>query len=313
MKYICHVDSYYCLLLYLLLPEKNIKNTFFFFGDSIRIKNLPQNYYIIKKRTIKYHLNFVYNDLILKFILARVIKKNKLNTNIVYGQDHLLGSSYFLKYNFYLIEDGLALYTTFEIDKKRYKERYWVNKILGRKRGQGLEKNVKKIYVTKTSGIPDEIKEKIELINLKKLWSLKTEQEKKDILNIIGIDLIDIKELKKAKNILLTQPISEDFVVTEEEKIKIYRDIIDNYGEEGLLIKPHPREKTDYKKFFSKAIVIGKDFPFEIISLLGIDIKNLITLFSTSVFSVPIEKTNIDFYGTRVSQKLVDRFGDIEF
>ncbi|QYR63960.1 glycosyltransferase family 52 protein [Fusobacterium nucleatum] len=313
MKNICHVGSYYSLLLYLLLPNKNVDNTFFFFGDLIEIKNLPKNYYIIKRKNLKFPLSFIYHDFILKFILDRVVKKNKLNTNIVYGQDHLLGSSYFLKYNFYLIEDGAGFYTTFEIDKKRYYDRYWINKILGRKKVQGLEKSVKKIYITRTSGIPSEIKGKTELINLKKLWNLKTEEERKDILNIIGVGSSDIEELKKAKNILLTQPISEDLVVTEEEKIEIYRKIINKYGEERLLIKPHPREKTDYKKIFTKATVIGKNFPFEIISLLDIEIRNLITLFSTSVFSMATETTNIVFYGTRVSQKLVDRFGDIRF
>lgn len=310
---ICYVGTFYSLLIYLLLPGKNIKNTFFFFGDLMKIKNLPENYYIIKRKNLKFPLSFIYHDFILRFILNRVVKKNKLNTDIVYGQDHLLGSSYFLKYNFYLIEDGLGLYTTFEIDKKRYYDRYWINKVLGRKMVQGLEKNVKKIYVTRTSGIPNEIKEKTELINLKKLWNLKTEQEKKDILNIIGINLDYIEKIKKAKNILLTQPLSEDLVITEKEKIEIYKKIINNYGEKGLLIKPHPRETTDYKSFFSKAIVIGKNFPFEIISLLDINVENLITLFSTSVFSMANEGTNIVFYGTKVSQKLVDRFGDIKF
>lgn len=315
MKNICHIGSYYSLLIYLLLPDKNVKNTFFFFGDLIEIKNLPKNYYIIKRKNLKFPLSFIYHDFILKFILNRIVKKNKLNTNIIYGQDHLLGSSYFLKYNFYLIEDGLSFYTTFEIDKKKYYEKYWINKILGRKKVQGLDKNVKKIYVTRTSGIPNEIKEKVKLINLKTLWNLKTEQEKKDILNIIGIDFSDTKKLTKAKNILLTQPLSEDSVVTEEEKIGFYKKIIEEFGEEKLLIKPHPREKTDYKKIFPKAIVISRNFPFELVSILisDIKVKNLITLFSTAVFSM-IEKkdTKIVFYGTKISKKLIDRFGDLK-
>ena len=38
---------------------------------------------------------------------------------------------------------------------------------------------------------------------------------------------------------------------TEEEQMNVYRKIVSHYGEDNVVIKPHPRDKCDYKSFFS--------------------------------------------------------------
>lgn len=43
----------------------------------------------------------------------------------------------------------------------------------------GYEENIKKIYLTGITFIPDKIKEKVEIINLKELWKKKKLEEKK--------------------------------------------------------------------------------------------------------------------------------------
>ena len=44
----------------------------------------------------------------------------------------------------------------------------------------GYSKNIKKIYLTGIAPIPEDIKSKVEIINLKKLWDLKTLEEKEE-------------------------------------------------------------------------------------------------------------------------------------
>ena len=53
-----------------------------------------------------------------------------------------------------------------------------------------------------------------------------------------------------AKVILLTQPYAIDGHMTEEEQMNVYRKIVSHYGEDNVVIKPHPRDKCDYKVFF---------------------------------------------------------------
>lgn len=311
---ICHVGTFYSLLIYLLLPGKTVENTFFFFSDTMALDKLPKNSFIIKHKKIKFPFTVLYYDFILKCRLHALVKKYHLDTRLIYGQDHILGSSYFLRYPFYLIEDGLGNYEHVEVYRKQYEERYFLNKVLGRKKRLGLENNVKKIYLTGMKEVDARIKDKVEIINLKELWLLKTEEEKKQILDILGIDHETLRRIKNCKNVVLTQPLSEDLVLTEEEKIEIYKKILNGYLESELLIKPHPREKTDYSKIFSQATVLKSNFPFEIISILDIKIDNLITLFSSAVFCMnKSPNTNILFYGTKISPKLVERFGNVDY
>ena len=83
---------------------------------------------------------------------------------------------------------------------------------------------------------------------------------------------------------LLTQPLNEDNNCTEEDKIKGYALLLKEhaFSETHLIIKPHPKENTDYQKYFPNATIIDKDFPIELMVLLNINVNNVITLFSTA-------------------------------
>ena len=84
-----------------------------------------------------------------------------------------------------------------------------------------------------------------------------------------------------------------------------------NYDEKSTVIKTHPREKTDYRTAFPKAVILDKPFPFELFSLLNTDFKRAITIFSTSVMNLG-ENVQIDFYGTKINEKLLLKFGDVK-
>lgn len=112
---------------------------------------------------------------------------------------------------------------------------------------------------------------------------------------------------------LITQPLSEDKVVTEREKIEIYQEILEKEKNKIIYIKPHPRERTNYLKVFSKydVRILEKDFPLELLSFLEIKFSKATTLFSTAVFSFK-DKYEIEFIGTEKYEKLYERFGKIE-
>ncbi|TOA61696.1 lipooligosaccharide sialyltransferase, partial [Vibrio parahaemolyticus] len=66
-------------------------------------------------------------------------------------------------------------------------------------------------------------------------------------------------ESLSGKNILFTQPISD--LVTEDGKIELYKEIAEKYN--ITVIKPHPRECTDYTKHFS-CLILDKFIPAEV-------------------------------------------------
>ncbi|MBR2090854.1 MAG: hypothetical protein IJ905_10980 [Fibrobacter sp.] len=104
--------------------------------------------------------------------------------------------------------------------------------------------------------------------------------------------IFDYKPLKNIvsgdKTLLLTQPLSEDSLVSHETKIHIYKHLVDKHAIGKLYIKIHPREKEDYTKTFPDAIILGdQDIPFEVYQLKeNFHFKKAITVFSTAIKSV---------------------------
>lgn len=89
-------------------------------------------------------------------------------------------------------------------------------------------------------------------------------------------------------SLLLTQPLSEDGLVSHSKKIEIYRYLVAKYAIGILYIKVHPREKEDYSKIFPNAVILGeKKIPFEIIQLKEkMHFKRAISAFTTAMDAV---------------------------
>lgn len=304
------------LLIYLLLF--NLENTIFitycdYYEENKKFYNKLSNNLILIK-------NYEVNNILKKRIFTPVRKyilrifyfrnaeiKKIIKENIdVYGQDHsTIGKILVKKTNFFLIEDGTINYKNFkEIFFKKI-----LKNLLGLTRVYGREKKVKKIYLTGLAPIPEEIKNKVEIIDLKKLWEQKTKEEQQEILEIFGFNNI-INKLKERDIILFTQPLSEDGIISEQEKVNLYSKIVSKYPNEKLILKRHPREKTNYMEIFKEVLVLEENFPSEIFDLLEINFKKGVTLFSTAVLNCKTEE--IDFYGTEVHSKLIEKFGSMD-
>ena len=305
----------YQILIYFLITKE--KERYFLFDDHFNknfIEKIKKRYLIqnIKiYRTKSNVLKNFYYFLKRNFNFLKIRKELKMFEPFeIIGNEHEI--NFLLRNNdFSLIEDGLGTYKYIKEDNK---EKYLLLKKLFFKVFMFempiinvFDENVKKIYLTGLAPIPEEIKDKVEIINLKKLWNKKTEEEKEEILDIFGFNNSIIERLKNKKEVLYTQPLSEDAVITEEEKIEIYTKVIKNYKKETLVIKQHPREKTDYKKIFPDIEILNQSFPAELFNLLGIKFEKAITLFSTAALSN--KNIEVDFYGTEVHPKILKRFG----
>ena len=320
-KNICITDSLYSLLIYMLVSREKISETFFVFGNSIRINKeiFKDNFVILEKENASSKIDSAKKRIKMYSYIKNLVKEKKLENAVVYGGDHLTGAGYFIKnHEFRVIEDGIINYYAMpEVDKQIDRENILL-KIFKYATylyyPYGFSKNVSKIYLTKESDVPEKLKNKVEVISLKKLWDNSSEDKKAEILNVFGLSKNLLQELSQKENILLTQPFSEDNVITEEEKRELYKNIMKIYEESSTVIKTHPREKTDYKNLFPNAVILDMPFPFELFSLVGADFKRAITVFSTSVMNLGGngKDVQIDFYGTKINQKLFEKFGDVK-
>ena len=266
------------------------------FKANIEVLNL-----YLKKNNIKNILKYYYN------FFCYLIKIKKYKKSEFYVNSYLREIWILDKYN--LLEDGTADYklSNYFILNSNFSFKKKLKNILRLDFRKNILDKTKKIYLTGLASIPEEIKHKVEIINLKDLWNKKSNVEKEEILNVFGFDKNIVNSIKNRKYILYTQPLSEDEILLENEKIELYSKILKKYDENFIVLKKHPREKTDYKKIFPNIEVMDQIFPAELLTLLDIHFEKAITIFSTAALTD--DKVQVDFYGTEIHPKLFKRFG----
>lgn len=131
---------------------------------------------------------------------------------------------------------------------------------------------------------------KLKLVNRKALLQSIPEDIKLKILNMF-IDknsLCSLMSMQSIKTLLvITCPIKQN--ISSEEMINICEWLIDNNnnGIESVIIKPHPRDLTDYSKFMSAGLVLPRNFPLEVFDYLGaIEFTKAVTVGSTALNSI---------------------------
>ena len=226
-------------------------------------------------------------------------RKNQKNVFCYICEDDHHYSRYFV-YNYnnlVMLEEGLKIYN--DISKyESYIKRVIKYRILGINYANGVDKRIKELWVQYPERLPNNVKQKGRKINLNQMMdAVYGKSQMKSILEMLGINNLLWKELnciftnKQNENIILliTQPFSEDGFLCEKEKIEIYKKIIKLYSQNAkLVIKPHPREKTDYKKIFNNAVVLDNSFPLELLHFIKCSkkINVAITINSTAVLNI---------------------------
>lgn len=111
-----------------------------------------------------------------------------------------------------------------------------------------------------------------------------SEDKKKLIYNIF----LGEKNFDKYNNysLIITQPLSEDKLINGEiTKVNLYQEIIQKYCDRNdFLIKTHPREITDYYKYFNDDNILNITFPLEVLNYNSkLKFDKVITISSTSI------------------------------
>ncbi|PLR67926.1 polysialyltransferase family glycosyltransferase [Bacillus sp. UMB0893] len=198
-----------------------------------------------------------------------------------------------------LIEDGVTHYGVYhkDIKTKKILIKYLLNLILCGRKDLLLNNKVKKGLVTLPDKYPEFLKSK--LFELKLPSEINGELGSK-ILDVFELNKKLIVDSNKKLAIIFTQPLSEDGYMLEDEKINKYENIINKTRNEGysIILKQHPREQTKYN-FKDDIYMIEKDFPGELLNLIGIEFSLAISICSGVVHNVNAKKkiqTEPDFF-----------------
>lgn len=261
-------------------------------ANSLDINKI-ENYIIVNNKYKisgfkKIAFKFGYRDL-LTLLLHEYIS----TTTTIYGVDH--GAFYFLYKNkkLFVFEDGAVNYSPSKIMFiKKISNYIFGDNILP----YGRNKNVIKLFLTAPERYKIKNRAIIEKIDLLKSINVANN------MSLINVSSLNIN---LSDGVLITQPLSEDGIISECEKIRIYTEILKK--ENIKYIKPHPRELTDYSTI---GFVISNDLAVEMLLLMDNKPRKLVTLFSTAVDNCSIIGANVEIkkYWSYGNSKIKKKF-----
>lgn len=226
-----------------------------------------KKYFLLKKIKKNFSVDLSNYDEVYIFSynnpIGRIINKNKIYHN--------------------LLEDGTDCYKNNRIIiKSKISLKSFIKKHLLKLEDLGESKYTKSIEVNDLNGVVLKNKKIIEA-SKKKMFESLTNKEKKLIVSLF----MKNDNWKKLNNttLIITQPFYMDNILkTEDEQIKIYKDIVNKYcNSENIIIKPHPRDYINYESIISKSNIINDIFPIEILNFTNVKFNKVITISSTAI------------------------------
>jgi len=223
----------------------------------------------------KRHLNNIFNK--------RNYVKPFTKSDIFMFHDGQFLSQYILTHhdNIHLIEEGVGNYATQKGDMLSV-----LKKIHGIYPPFGHNPRIQNIFVENQDRLPKKLRPKGALFNKDRYFRNIPDELSEELIKIFLNQKL-LKDLNSNHSaLLITQPFSEDYCISEQKKIEIYSEIVQKISQnKRLYIKPHPREKTDYESIASgKVKVLNRNFPIEIINLFDqISFDIVVTLSSSSI------------------------------
>lgn len=319
VRRVCIVDSAYSLLLYFMLSSiDEINATFFVWGNGVPEKTRDffkkKSVFIIndpkdtrwRPKSIRSFLWQLYYYYIGSYIDYPFLKKKDIT---YWGHDHLFYAPYFIHGNKYnAIEDGLLNYNPQPESSSHpfLKKMLFGGPLAIRQNYRFQQSTCEKEYLTGIiKDAPCMKSSKAIVKSLQQLWNEQEEIKKNIICSYYDLTSEEINKLKQYNVVVLTQPFSEDRDLTEEEKIEMYRKQISTIGNRKIVIKPHPREVTNYNLYFPDTFVFNKKIPMELLNLLGVNFSVAYTICSTSAFNV---SGSVVMWGTEVNEKLLKKY-----
>ncbi len=308
-------DTQYVFLQYfLLVPFDIFKNTFFIFDNyfsSYVAKNLENSGMACHQKQ--------YSGLSLEEILevrkanTEYLKKivrefyDYFNGDLcIYGQDHIdvaeiIWHDELRNIPFILLEDGTGNY------RKKSSHGQFLGYMGADEFFLGHNSRVQDIYLTGLWKIPNDLKRKVKIIDLRYLWEKKSMKEKQFFLDLYCINQSVFDEILEKTVCYLGGPFSRFGVLPLEKELASYRKIIAHFNPDDLYIKAHPTGfNIDYQKEFPGITVLMNPVPFEVIYFLtGHKLKTIASICSTASMIVDedVEQLYFDTEGNPIEIK----------
>lgn len=319
-RYTCMVATPYALALYLMyMPDDALEKTYFCVYDQIKCDiqtKLPH----VEDFT---RIQNAGKKVMWKFHLEAIFKYWFIRRTDIYAMDFLDYVPQLIGHHTYTcIEDGTGSYTfandsevltPFELPNTwwGFKQRIKYGPVYGRL--MGTNKYCINRLVTSAGDVNAKVLQgrHYTLLNWQEMWNNASENKKDIFKHVFSFDDVVLAKLRHCNTIILTQPIKCK-TISEQEAMNVYAPYIEQYMQEGVVIKPHPAEfkNTDYTRYFPQTYVLNTKLPMQVLSAMGVHFKRAITIFSTAVSNLP-KDTEIIWLGTEINEELYKEVGPV--
>lgn len=318
----CVCDTLYSLFQYMLIStEEEIRKTQFYVGTTILDSVCCHLPHVVKLENKCYERSNILNILQRMLHIKRWIHASRTE---IFAQDHIAIAPHIIGNSRYiLLEDAPGCYG--RCDKIQFLKpkiyRQWWKRLFYSvaispmyKQHFGVNRLCKsRIYTDRKDEDTEFLRgKKREYCDMTQLWNSSTESKKNYIRELFGIDESLLEKLRLSSVVVFTQPLREDFGLTDEEYVSVYAPYIAGYKKEGVIVKQHPRDKFDIGKFFSEVDILDTKAPMQVLSVIcgGDTLKTAVTVCSTAVSNLG-SNVEIVWIGTRVNEKIFRECGEL--
>jgi hypothetical protein len=196
---------------------------------------------------------------------------------------------HYLKKEVILLEHGISNYIDMANDFYETKKYHFFKRYILRNNWIGESPFIDKIYLRKMVCCPYALLRKASYLDLSYYFGHLKGKNLSALNKVFGFLSFQMDNVDDGYFVILTQPFSEEGIMTETRKIAMYRFILSQIGT-NVLIKPHPKEITNYKAHFSDIRILNSKIPFELFALNNIFFNRYITVTSSSTSEIDIDK-----------------------
>lgn len=282
-------NTYYSLFLYLLCDDNWSERDFLIFGDRISQQTVVR---------LRKHANVLQDsDRFMPRPMPKMqkspleyISRKRQQKQLFAQYDVCIGNAreinnWQIEIQRIQIEDGTSTRNELTLGGKKRGIFDAFFESLFLKEPHKIDRIDKFVIATEVTPLP-QFEGKVAAIDFFSLWQGKSAAEQTAILDVLDVEAAQFNAITDDYNILFTQPWSEsaNYDYEESQKIAGYRQLIESLGfdESQLVIKPHPREATDYSTHFPKATVLKASFPSELMPILNVRVNKVVSLNSTA-------------------------------
>jgi len=169
------------------------------------------------------------------------------------------------------------------ISKTQSKKKLLMKRLLGIPVRFHDDEKLEGVYAQNPSLYDSRFSSKIHAFNLRQLMADSPVGSRVVDLFLKGEKAEKLRAMN-GRNVVFTQPLSEDGYITAHRKEEIYTAICNWFNPERTVLKVHPRDTSDYAQV--KATVLRETFPGELFDVLGIRFATAVGICTSAVNNV---------------------------